>query len=108
MLPSGPSDVARPIMPRNTKRTAARTHIDRMVKRIVKKFHPERVILFGSHARGDAGLDSDVDRLVVKDFEGREGDSLNFEEFRLSPAPAPFLPHRRSRGGFPFRSHIGA
>jgi predicted nucleotidyltransferase len=41
-----------------------------MVKRIVKKFHPERVILFGSHARGDAGPDSDVDLLVVMDFEG--------------------------------------
>ena len=41
-----------------------------MVKRIVKKFHPERVILFGSHARGEAGPDSDVDLLVVMDFEG--------------------------------------
>jgi predicted nucleotidyltransferase len=27
-------------------------------------------ILFGSHARGDAGPDSDVDLLVVMDFEG--------------------------------------
>jgi len=32
-----------------------------MVKRIVKKFQPEQVILFGSHARGNAGPDSDVD-----------------------------------------------
>ncbi len=39
--------------------------IDRMVRRIVKRFHPERVILFGSHARGTAGPDSDVDLLVV-------------------------------------------
>ena len=36
-----------------------------MVKRIVRRFHPERVILFGSHARGEAGPDSDVDLLVV-------------------------------------------
>ena len=57
-------------MPKNTTRTVARTHIDRIVKRIVKKFHPERVILFGSHARGDAGSDSDVDLLVIMDFEG--------------------------------------
>lgn len=57
-------------MPRHAKRTAARAHIDRMVKRIVKKFHPERVILFGSHARGDAGPDSDVDLLIVMEFEG--------------------------------------
>jgi predicted nucleotidyltransferase len=44
--------------------------IDRMVKRIVAKFHPQQVILFGSHARGDARADSDVDLLVVMDFEG--------------------------------------
>jgi predicted nucleotidyltransferase len=44
--------------------------IDRMVKRIVRRFHPEKVILFGSHARGDAGPDSDVDLLVVMPVEG--------------------------------------
>jgi predicted nucleotidyltransferase len=49
-------------------------HIDRMVQRIVAKFHPEQVILFGSQARGDAGLDSDVDLLVVMDFEGTARD----------------------------------
>jgi predicted nucleotidyltransferase len=36
-----------------------------MVKRIVKRFAPERIILFGSHATGNAGPDSDVDLLVV-------------------------------------------
>jgi predicted nucleotidyltransferase len=41
-----------------------------MVKRIVKKFHPERIILFGSQARGDAGPDSDVDLLIVMPVEG--------------------------------------
>ena len=41
-----------------------------MVQRIVKKFHPERIILFGSQARGDAGPDSDVDLLVVMPVEG--------------------------------------
>jgi len=41
-----------------------------MVKRIVAKFDPDRIILFGSHARGDAGPDSDVDLLVVMPVEG--------------------------------------
>jgi predicted nucleotidyltransferase len=41
-----------------------------MVRRIVAMFNPERVILFGSHARGDAGPDSDVDLLVVMPVEG--------------------------------------
>jgi predicted nucleotidyltransferase len=36
-----------------------------ITERIVRGFAPERVILFGSHARGDAGPHSDVDLLVV-------------------------------------------
>ncbi|HEX9942875.1 MAG TPA: nucleotidyltransferase domain-containing protein [Thermoanaerobaculia bacterium] len=41
-----------------------------MVRRIVSRFHPEKIILFGSHARGDAGPDSDVDLLIVMPFFG--------------------------------------
>ena len=52
-----------------TKRELQKT-IDRMVQRIVKRFHPDRVILFGSHARGTAGPDSDVDLLVVMPVAG--------------------------------------
>ena len=33
--------------------------------RIAERFAPERIVLFGSRARGDAGEDSDVDLLVV-------------------------------------------
>jgi predicted nucleotidyltransferase len=44
--------------------------IQAMVRRIVRQFRPERVILFGSHARGDAGPDSDVDLLVVMPVQG--------------------------------------
>jgi predicted nucleotidyltransferase len=55
---------------RRIAKTSVPAQIDRMVRRIVKKFHPEQIILFGSHARGDAGPDSDVDLLVVLDFEG--------------------------------------
>jgi predicted nucleotidyltransferase len=32
---------------------------------IVREFHPQRIILFGSHADGRAGSDSDVDMLVI-------------------------------------------
>ncbi len=57
-------------MPRSTKKPTPQAQIDRMVKRIVKRFHPEQIILFGSQARGDAGPDSDVDLLVVMPFTG--------------------------------------
>ena len=36
------------------------------VRRIVQAAHPVKVILFGSHARGDAETASDVDILVVE------------------------------------------
>ncbi len=36
-----------------------------IVQRITERFHPLRILLFGSHARGDARSDSDVDLLVV-------------------------------------------
>ncbi len=38
--------------------------------RIGREFHPQRVVLFGSHASGTATSDSDVDLLVVMRFEG--------------------------------------
>ena len=36
-----------------------------IVRRLVETYRPERVYLFGSHARGDAGPDSDYDLMVV-------------------------------------------
>jgi predicted nucleotidyltransferase len=44
-----------------TSKLTVKELIDRMVRRIVRKFRPNKVILFGSHARGEAGFDSDVD-----------------------------------------------
>jgi predicted nucleotidyltransferase len=44
--------------------------IDEMVARIVERFDPERIILFGSAGRGAAGPDSDVDLLVVMPVQG--------------------------------------
>ncbi len=41
-----------------------------IVKRLVKHFDPEQIILFGSHARGTAQPDSDVDLLVVLSVAG--------------------------------------
>src|SRR5688572_406552 len=40
-------------------------YLSEVVDRIVRKFHPEKIILFGSCARGNAHKDSDLDLLVV-------------------------------------------
>src|ERR1035438_5368049 len=39
--------------------------LDDMVRRIAERFSPDKIILFGSRARGDAGPDSDIDLLVL-------------------------------------------
>ena len=44
--------------------------IREMADRIAKRFRPEKIILFGSYARGDAGPDSDADFLVVMPVNG--------------------------------------
>lgn len=40
--------------------------LDDIVRRIVEVAHPERIVLFGSAARGQTGPNSDVDLLVIK------------------------------------------
>ena len=36
-----------------------------IVRRLAEAYHPERIYLFGSKARGDTGPDSDYDLLLV-------------------------------------------
>jgi uncharacterized protein len=53
-----------------TRATSTQKQIREMVKRIVRQFMPDKIILFGSHARGTAGPDSDVDLLIVMPVAG--------------------------------------
>ncbi|MGB3614173.1 MAG: nucleotidyltransferase domain-containing protein [Elainellaceae cyanobacterium] len=39
--------------------------LELMTNRIVEGFAPQQIILFGSHARGEATADSDIDLLIV-------------------------------------------
>jgi predicted nucleotidyltransferase len=41
------------------------TGIEAMVRCIAERFSPDKVILFGSRARGDSRADSDIDLLVL-------------------------------------------
>jgi uncharacterized protein len=40
---------------------------------IVGRFHPQKIILFGSYAYGQPTADSDVDLLVIMPFDPRKG-----------------------------------
>ena len=42
------------------------TIMDDIIRRIVEVAHPEKIILFGSAARGEMNRHSDVDLLIVK------------------------------------------
>jgi uncharacterized protein len=44
-----------------------RAEIQKYASELASTFHPRRIILFGSYARGDASEDSDVDLLVIMD-----------------------------------------
>ena len=43
----------------------SRAELERLASTIARRFRPRRIVLFGSHARGAAGPDSDIDLLVI-------------------------------------------
>ncbi len=45
--------------------------VEAIVERLVTGYDPDRIILFGSHATGDARSDSDLDLLIVKQTDKR-------------------------------------
>lgn len=63
--------------------------LDSMVERIVARFHPEKIILFGSHARGEATFDSDLDILVVMDIQGSRRQIANEIDLLLADRMVP-------------------
>jgi len=91
----------------------AMKEIRALARRIARKFHPERVVLFGSYADGKPTPDSDVDILVVLPHKGRTLDKA--VEIRLAAAPTlpvdlivrtPESVRRRMRMGDGFLSDI--
>ena len=54
-------------------RTLDHRTLDDIVQRIVAVAQPDKIILFGSAARGEMGPNSDVDLLVVKDTQDVRG-----------------------------------
>ena len=52
-------------LPRKNGRPDRKTLAD-IVRRVVEAAQPDKIVLFGSAARGEMGPDSDVDLLVIK------------------------------------------
>lgn len=63
--------------------------IEEMVLRTVERFDPERIILFGSAARGEAGPDSDVDLLVVMPVAGSKREKAVEIGVAVNDIPVP-------------------
>lgn len=63
----------------------AMNRIEEFGRLIGREFNAERVILFGSYARGSVTEDSDVDLLVIVSFEGRSVDKSVEIRMKLRP-----------------------
>lgn len=78
-----------------------------IVRRLAEAYQPERIYLFGSVARGEAGPDSDYDLFVVvpDDAQGaRTSSRLAYEALRGTGIAADVVVWQRSR--FERRSRV--
>jgi len=64
----------------------AMSQIEELGRQIGRVFRPQRVVLFGSHACGLATDESDVDLLVILQFEGRSVDQSVRIRMKLRPS----------------------
>jgi predicted nucleotidyltransferase len=63
--------------------------IRQAVDRIAMRFHPDKIILFGSRARGQAGPNSDVDLLIVMAVTGSKRQQAVQIDLALEGIPIP-------------------
>jgi predicted nucleotidyltransferase len=80
-----------------------------LVERLVDAYQPDRIYLFGSKARGDAGPDSDFDLLIIVPdtaVPDRKNSRLAYESLRGTGTAADVLVLTRS--AFESRLHLVA
>ena len=63
--------------------------LDEMVGRIVARFHPDRIILFGSCVKGEPTEDSDIDLLIVMPVKGSRREQANAIDLALADRAVP-------------------
>ena len=65
--------------------------IRRYARAIADEFHPDKIILFGSHAYGTPHADSDVDLLVVMPCRDRHDQAVRIRWRLAAPFPLDLL-----------------
>lgn len=83
-----------------------RHEIEEFARRIAAEFHPERIILFGSYARGEASPDSDVDLLVIMPRDGKTPHQQAAEIYGIPHPDFPVDILVRTREEFEQRQHM--
>ena len=63
--------------------------LNEVAKQLVEAFDPQRIILFGSHAYGQASPDSDVELLIVMESDERPAARATRVSRLLRPRPFP-------------------
>src|SRR5947209_7903602 len=54
--------------------------VEEAVRRLIREANPRKIILFGSHARGDTGSESDLDFLVIlSEVKDRRADMVRLQ-----------------------------
>ena len=61
-----------------------------MVEAIVREVDPDKIILFGSYARGNAHPESDIDLLIIRKGSFEHGNSRRQEIHRIRRAISGF------------------
>jgi predicted nucleotidyltransferase len=75
---------------------------EQIAERIVAAFHPRRIVLFGSRARGDARFDSDLDLLIEMESDLEPADRIRAVDRLFRPRAWPmdvvvFTPEEAAR-----------
>jgi predicted nucleotidyltransferase len=70
--------------------------VNSLVSQLKSKYHPQKIILFGSVAQGKAGRNSDIDMLIIKNtqrrFLDRISDVLVCCDYKLPFEPLVYTP----------------
>ena len=88
--------------------TLSLSEVKAVVKELLKRYHAEYALLFGSYARGDATPDSDIDIIIVggTDFVPRNIFALAEDLREMTGRNADVFEMREVNTGTPFYESV--